>query len=86
MRDRSEIITTIPPSTEPVPGIASETVGEGAGEIFSDRFVDNEEPVESWTRAVKMKAPGANGIPEMVPEEDLSVRPGAICPAVASQE
>jgi hypothetical protein len=61
-------------------------VAEGAPKTFSDTVVDNDEPAESRTRTLKEKAPGAKGIPEMVPAEDLNVRPGAICPAVASQE
>ena len=75
----------LPPSAEPGSGTTSETVGGGVAEMFSEKVVDNEEPFESLTRAVKEKAPGAKGIPEMVPAEDLRVRPGAICPAVASQ-
>lgn len=54
--------------------------------MFSDRLIDDEEPLESLTLAVNEKAPGAKGTPEMVPAEDRRVRPGAICPAVASQE
>jgi hypothetical protein len=86
MGDCSEVIATVPPEIEAASGKTSETVGDGTAEMFSDRLVDNEEPVESWSRAVKEKAPAANGIPERVPSEDLSVRPGGICPAVASQE
>jgi hypothetical protein len=86
MRAWSEIIITLPPSTAPAPLTASETVARGAPKTFSDTVVDNDEPAESRTRTLKEKAPGTKGIPEIVPAEDLKVRPGAICPVVAPQE
>jgi hypothetical protein len=80
------IVTKVPPSIDPLFGETAEISGLGVGETLSEKPVEREAALESWTLVMKENVPAQVGVPEMVPVVGFSVRPVGSVPLVFTQE
>jgi len=76
------IVTVAPPALDPPFGEIPEMAGAGAIEILREKSIETEVAFESLAAIVNANAPAKEGIPAIVPVEELRVSPLGSRPCV----